>query len=535
MKQTLKKLSLLTIAFLLFGAVFSVQAVTPSFIEKDDQSKVVKTEVSQPAVENSFSAKSKTPQKETSKTPTSGYSSGQPQKRYYLQAAPNDPYYSGAWHLTAVNAPSAWNVTTGSTDVTVAVIDSGFALTHEDLSAHWKYNQGEVGSGKETDGIDNDGNGYKDDFRGWDFVPYSVLVPRGDNNPQSGSENPTGSGVSHGTEVAGLVGSVGNNGFGTTAVSQAVSLMPLRVINDNDAGYTDDVAEAIYYAVDNGADVINMSLGAAGDDPVVRAAVDYAYANNVVVVAAAGNCGNAGTGGACTGQVTGFITFPASYNRVLAVGATTSTGARASFSSYGQRLDVVAPGSGNIASPTWTSVNGTSAYKTQLFGTSYSSPIVASSVALIRSVRPTSSVDDIRALVMAGSSKLSGMSGAFYTQQLGHGILNINQSVVIATDLNNSTETEPVLLQAGGVQSEGGYQASDTIGSGCEQLSGTWCAVWFRNAQTSAERYLPYVKVGVSGVTGWNFNSSILVQGGWEARARQGEVVSTIPYSLFRK
>lgn len=536
MKQTFRKITLLTASFVLFGAVFSAQAVTPSFTQG-----ISDKQISQPDSNESRSSAKKSNSRITqhsgnlTKSSTAGLVSGQPQKRYYLQSTPNDPYYTGSWHLAAVNAPAAWGVTTGSTNVTVAVIDSGFALSHEDLSAHWKYNAGETGGGKETDGIDNDGNGYIDDFRGWDFVPYIYVGDPGDNNPQAGSVNSSGSGVSHGTEVAGLVGSVGNNGIGTTAVSRSVSIMPLQVINDNDEGYTDDVAEAIYYAVDNGADVINMSLGTSGDDPVVRAAVDYAFTNNVVVVAAAGNCGNTGTGGACTGQITGYITFPASYNRVIAVGATTSTGARASFSSYGERLDIVAPGSGNITSPTWTSGNGTSAYKAQLYGTSFASPITASSVALIRSIRPNSSVDDVRALIMAGASKLGGMSGTFYTQQLGHGILDVSRAVTIASDLNSATETEPILLQAGGVQSEHGYQASDVIGSGCEQITNTWCTVWFRNPQTKAERYLAYQKVGVNGLVGWSFSSGALLQGEWEVRARQGDIVSTVPYQLFRK
>lgn len=453
------------------------------------------------------------------------------QKRYFLSNIPNDPYYSSAWYLQSVNAPAAWATTTGSSDITVASIDTGFALDHQDLADHWKYNLAEYGGGKESDGIDNDSNGYVDDYRGWDFTTSGV----GDNNPQAGTTNSNGAGTSHGTETAGLVGAVGNNGIGTSAVSQNVSILPLQVIDDNGSGWSDAVANAIIYSVDQGVDVINMSLGTSGDDPIVRQSVDYAYDNNVVVVAAAGNCGNPGTGGVCTGNPTGFITFPASYNRVIAVGATTSTNARASFSSYGQRLDVVAPGSGTIVSPTWTSGNVTSAYASTLYGTSYASPIVASSVALIRSIRPTSSVDDVRALVMAGASKLGGMSGSFYSTAYGHGLLDVDKVITVSNDLNSSTELVPELMQAGGVSAEHSYGTSDTIGSGCEIDSGLWCTVWFRDSATNNERYLPYTKVGASGKTGWNFDSGVLDSGYWEVRARDGSTVSDTPYTLFRK
>jgi len=450
------------------------------------------------------------------------------QKRYYLLNTPND-YNSGSdWWLNVIDAPAAWSITTGSTNVVVADIDSGFALDHQDLVDNWYYNAAEYGAGKESDGIDNDNNGLIDDYRGWDFFT-------GDNDPQAGVLNPAGDGIGHGSETAGLVGSVGDNSLGGTAVSQRVSIMPLQVINDNNSGYSDDVASAIYYAVDQGADVINMSLGTSGDDPTVGAAVDYAFANNVVVVAAAGNCGNAGADGPCSGQSQGYVTFPARYDRVIAVGATSINNTRASFSSYGERLDVVAPGSGSISSPTWTNGNSTSAYKSSLYGTSYASPIVSSTVALIRSIRPSSSVDDIRALIMASANKVSGLDGAVYTASYGHGLLDVSKAIKIGNDLQNDGEVVPELLQAGGAASEGSYASSEPIGSGCVGANGSWCSVWLRNDASSYERFLPYAKIGASGKAGWSFNSAALNRGSWEIRARSGSTVSDTPYYLFRK
>jgi len=449
------------------------------------------------------------------------------QKRYYLMDTPNDTFYNSTWYLQNINAPAAWDITNSSSNVTIAVIDSGFALSHQDLSARWKLNPGESGDGKETNGLDDDNNGYIDDYRGWDFV-------RNDNQPQAGTLNASGPGVSHGTQTSGLAGATSNNSLGIASVSRNANILPLQVIDDNGNGFSDDVANSIVYAIDQGVDVINMSLGTNGDDPTVRAAVDYAFANNVVVVAAAGNCGN-NTSGACSGQVAGYVTFPANYDRVIAAGASDSSNNRASFSSYGERLDIMAPGSGTLISTTWSAANGTSLYASSLFGTSYASPIVASSAALIRSIRPNTSIDDVRALLMGGTTKLSPMSDVFYTQTYGHGLLNIGKSIQIASELNTSGQIEPSLQQTGGPVSEHSYAASDSLGSGCIAPNLTWCTVWLRNDADKYDRFLPYAKTSASGTTGWSYSAAVLNKGEWESRAIQGDIRSTIPYVLYRK
>lgn len=533
-KLTGKYSGFLAVGILLSGLAFSAKALSPPFSAQGTDTRsnsdtVVRSKDSATATHTSVAASSKPANTSLPSKRIAGVN----QKHYYLLALPND--YGPGWYLPAVNAPTAWDITTGSDSVVVADIDTGFALSHEDLADHWYYNPGENGGGKENNGIDDDNNGYVDDFRGWDFVPYTYANDPGDNNPQAGVDNPGGQGTTHGTETAGLIGAVGNNGIGTTAIAQNVSVMPLQVIDDNGDGYSDDVAEAIAYAVDNGADVINMSLGTSGNDPVVEAAVDDAIAHNVVVVAAAGNCGIAGSDGPCSGQPTGYITFPANYNKVIAVGATTSSGARASFSSYGERLDVVAPGSGAITSTSWSSGNPTDTYTTTLYGTSFASPIVASTVALTKAIRPSTSVDDVRALIMASANKLSTMGGSVYTTSLGHGLLDVGKTVAVANDLNNSGEEVTTLLQAGGPSSEGRYGASDTLGSGCEGSEGIWCTVWLRNDANNYERFLPYTKIGASGKVGWSFTSAALNHGLWEARSLDGETISDTPYYLFRE
>lgn len=461
-------------------------------------------------------------------------------KEYTMLGTPNDPYYSPSGYLQTIRAQGAWDTTEGSDEVTVAVLDSGFALEHEDLVGSYATNIFETGTtqvgdrcwtgvedDKRNNQCDDDGNGYVDDYRGWDFFGN-------DNSPQAGEIDPSGNGVAHGTQVAGLVGARGNNGIGATAVSWNVSVLPLQVLSDTGNGYSTDIANAVYYAVDSGADVINMSLGTSGDDPQVRLAVDYAVDNNVVIVAAAGNCGNNSVG-ICAGQVAGYVAFPASYSRVIAVGATDNNGVRASFSSYGQRVDIVAPGSGPIVSPTWQAQNENNGYSDNLYGTSFSSPITASAVALLRSIRPSSTVDDVRALLLGNARKLQGMNQAFYTKYYGHGQLDVSQLIAIATQLNAQPEQAPVLLQAGTNKSEHSFTSSSTIGSGCEAPAQRYCTVWLKNSSDTYERYLPYQKTSNSGITGWLWSASAMEQGEWQVRARSGNAVSNTPYFFFKK
>lgn len=463
----------------------------------------------------------------------------QEEQVYYPLRTANDPGYASSWPLTTMKAPAAWDITTGSTETVVAVIDGGYGLSHDDLIDSWYENTGEMGTtqlgdpcwtgtpqNKQTNNCDDDQNGYDDDWRGWNFV-------LGDNNPSAGRTNPNGDGVAHGTQVSGLVGAGGNNGIGIATLSWSTKVMPLQALSDDGPGFTSDVAAAVYYAVDNGADVINMSLGGSGYDPALEDATTYAYENNVPVIAASGNCGT-GTELGCEGLGAGYITYPARNPHVIAVGATNQSNQRASFSSYGVALDVVAPGSGSINSPTWTQADQTSLYTTSLFGTSFASPYVASLVALIKSIRPDSSVDDIMALVMATTTKPSSMSGSFYTTQFGHGIIDAQQAVTVAQALNTST-TAPSLLQTGGPRSERSFDPNISLGSGCvSEETETYCAIAMRQNSTQHDRFLPYTIVGTEIQAGWTWSSNIIVDGSWDIRAIQGDERSSA-YTISRK
>ena len=450
---------------------------------------------------------------------------------YHALVTSNDPLTQGSWALSALNAQTAWDTTTGS-GVTVAVIDTGFALSHQDLASQWYTNAGETGAtllgdpcwtgvaaNKSSNNCDDDGNGYIDDWRGWDFVAQN-------NSPQAGQLNPDGEAAWHGTSVAGLVGAAGNNGIGIATVAWNNALMPLQALDDNGDGYTSDVVAAVYYAVDNGASVINMSLGGSDNDPALADAINYAYAHDVVVVAAAGNCGTGQEAG-CDPAQPGVMGYPALDAHVIAVGATDSNNNRASFSSYGPGLDITAPGSGSIVSPAWSPSNGTSLYATSLYGTSFASPLVASYVGLIKSVRPSTNVDDITAIVDGTARKVAGMGSSLYLAPYGHGIANATQGIGIASALNASSAM-PTLWQSGNQKAEHHFTSSTTLTSGCSVDGSLPCTIGAQN-DAGYDRYLPYQTTGA-----WSWSGSTLGTGEWTIRARSGDKTSPT-YTLLYK
>ena len=258
---------------------------------------------------------------------------------YYVSssALPNDPRLDQLWGLqntgqsvsgftgtadSDIDAPEAWEITKGSRAVTVAIIDTGVAFDHPDLAANMWTNPGETGSGKATNGVDDDDNGFKDDWRGWDWI---------------GSDNTPRDFFGHGTHVAGIVGATGNDSYGGAGVNWSVSLMPLRVLDSEGIGTTANVAAAIAYAAANGADVVNLSLG--GPDFTLAVQTAISNAPNVLVVAAAGN-------EASNNDVSG--SYPCNYplTNIVCVAATDSLDQLAGYSNYGAvNVDLAAPGS----------------------------------------------------------------------------------------------------------------------------------------------------------------------------------------------
>jgi subtilisin family serine protease len=306
-----------------------------------------------------------------------------------------DPLYP-QWYTTNTHALAAWDTTTGDPSTTVAVIDTGFALGHEDLVGRW------AAGGK-------------------DFVSN-------DNDPSAGMTNPDGEGVSHGTQVAGLIGATGNNGIGVAGINWRTKLLALQALSDDGVGYTDDIVAAVDYAVAQGVKVINLSLGSPSEDPWLTAAIDNAVSAGVTVVAAAGNCGGADFfDQGC--DFKGEMLYPAKQSNVIAVGATDANDDRAYFSSYGAEVDLVAPGSGNLQSTTWRPDNHTSAYTSSLFGTSFSSPIVAGAAALQLAVNPSLTPAQIRENLILAADRVEKMKIRGFTLGYGFGRLQLAKSL----------------------------------------------------------------------------------------------------------
>jgi hypothetical protein len=302
-------------------------------------------------------------------------------------ALPNDPSFGNTWGLnntgqtingspgTAdadIDAPEAWNVTTGSPSVTVAVIDTGVDGSHPDLASQMWINPGENCTGCRTDGIDNDHNGYVDDWRGWDFA-------NNDNNPTDDH--------GHGTHVAGTIGASGNNGVGVAGVNWNVKIMPVKFLNAQGSGTIANAVSAVLYAAQNGAAVMNNSWAGPDYSQALADAIGVADQRNSLFVAAAGNNG--------TDNDTS-PTYPASFDNpnVLAVAATDNNDNRAYFSNTGRMsVDIGAPGV-DIYS-TWPG----GGYQF-LSGTSMATPHVAGAAALAKAAFPSASAVGLKDLLL---------------------------------------------------------------------------------------------------------------------------------------
>jgi subtilisin family serine protease len=284
----------------------------------------------------------------------------EPNYVYRASAVPDDPRFGSLWALQNANdadidADEAWDTQTGSRDVLIAIIDTGVDYTHEDLAANMWRNPGESGEGRESNGVDDDGNGFVDDVFGWDFVSD-------DNDPIDDN--------AHGSHVAGTIAAVGDNGLGVAGVNWRASVMALKFLDRNGSGSTADAIDAIAYAVDNGAHILNNSWGGGGFSQALLEAIELARDRNALFVAAAGNEGR---------DNDAQPSYPASYDveNVLAVAASDRNDQLATFSNFGATsVDLAAPGVGIL------STTPGSAYRS-FDGTSMATPHVSGVAGLI--------------------------------------------------------------------------------------------------------------------------------------------------------
>jgi subtilisin family serine protease len=315
-------------------------------------------------------------------------------------AVPDDPSFTDQWGLRNtgqsggsrggdIAAVAAWDVTTGSRSVVVAVIDSGFDYTHPDLAANAWRNPGEVPG----DGLDNDGNGFVDDVHGWDFA-------NDDADPMDDD--------GHGTHVAGTIGAVGDNGVGVTGVSWQVSIMGLKFLDAEGSGSISDAIAAISYATrmrrEFGVNVVatNNSWGGADRSLALRAAIAEGGAAGILFVTAAGNDGVNGDRRA---------NYPANedLDAVIAVTATNRSNRLPAFATYGPvHVDLAAPG----AAIRSTVPGG--GYAT-FSGTSMAAPHVTGTIALLATANPAASATAIRGAILSTTRPLAALAGKTVT------------------------------------------------------------------------------------------------------------------------
>lgn len=252
------------------------------------------------------------------------------ERDYYAHTAsdPNDPSYIAQWHLPRIGSSPAWSLTTGSSSVVVAVVDSGVYPSHPDLASKL--------------------------VPGWNFVKDNA---------------DTTDVLGHGTAVAGSVAAATNNGIGVAGVSWGSRVMPLVAVDADDFAAYSDIAAAIQYAADHGVRVINVSVGGVNASNTLQKAVDYAWSKGALVFASAMN------------QAVSTPYYPAACARAVAVSATDFNDRLASFSNYGGWITLSAPGTGILT----TADGGGYSYHN---GTSFASPIAAGVAALVLSVNP---------------------------------------------------------------------------------------------------------------------------------------------------
>ena len=348
-------------------------------------------------------------------------------------ATPDDTHYenymyalnntgqTGGTSGADIDAPEAWDITTGDPDTLVAVIDEGADVNHPDLDDNLWVNEDEI----PDNGIDDDKNGYVDDVNGWDFA--------NDNASLYDPDAVTGEGDEHGTHVAGTIAAEGDNGRGVTGVNWAADIMVLKFLGAN-GGFTSDAVEAINYAVDNGAPISNNSWGGGGNSQALQEAIADADSEGHLFVAAAGNAGNDNDANP---------SYPASYtnSNVISVAATDDDDGLAGFSNYGEEsVDLGAPGVGILS----TVPGGYARYS----GTSMASPHVAGVAALIKSQNPGLGEADLKSRILGSAESVSSLGDTTATGGRLDAAGALGVQAASGTDLTVAAGRSPLVFGA---------------------------------------------------------------------------------------
>ena len=315
---------------------------------------------------------------------------------------PNDPLYNKQAYMARLELTQLHHLPIIE-PVIVAIIDSGIDHRHQDLSAMIHYNRNEI----PDNGIDDDNNGYRDDFFGYNFYGES----EGKGTPNSHDEE------GHGTHIAGIIAAQSNNGHGMSGLTHGARLLPIRFLDAQGNGNQVDAAIAIRYAVDQGARIINCSWGFFNVNTVLREAIQYAIDHHVIVVAAVGN------------SDTLIPEFPAGLPGVITVGSVGQSQKRSYFSSYGPHLDFMYIGQNILG----TTPGNTYDYKS---GTSQSTAFVTGIIASLLAAEPDLTPDDIYDRLKQATSQSEK------SKKMGYGMIDISKLI---SNLDIQLESVPVM------------------------------------------------------------------------------------------
>jgi len=311
----------------------------------------------------------------------------EPNYRVQAYAVPGDPYYPQLWGMAKINAPAAWDTSTGSGEVVIAVIDSGIDINHSDLKGNLWVNVAELNGSK---GVDDDGNGYVDDLYG-----YNAITGGGDLTDN----------VGHGTHVAGTIGATGNNGVGVAGVNWNVRIMACKFLDATGGGSTAEAIACLHYVADmkrRGVNIVatNNSWGGPAYSRALQDAIDAQ--RDILFITAAGNDGT-------NSDLT--PTYPANFDlpNVVAVAASTSADSLATYSQYGRRtVHLTAPGDAIYST---SPGNGYATHS----GTSMAAPHVTGLAALIKATHPTADWRGIKNLLLSAGAPLPALAGKTVT------------------------------------------------------------------------------------------------------------------------
>lgn len=347
---------------------------------------------------------------------------------YHITTLPNDPDLPSQNYLRQIKADLAWTFSSNAENVIVAVIDTGIDLNHSELKDNiWK-NDMEIAD----DNIDNDGNGYVDDVYGWDFVnntnDVGIKISRGYKTFA----------VNHGTVVSGIIGATSDNKEGISGVAWKVKLMSIRAINSQGEGNTYDISRAIYYAIKNKADVINLSFVGNENDPILANAIRKASDANISIVASAGNELTPGV------DLDESPRYPVCYdfnkNTVFGVGSVNSKDILSTFSNFGTNcIDILAPGENFISTQAYypSLYDFQEKYGKNLSGTSLSAPLVSGAIALIKSIDKNFTNQEIYQILKTSAKDIFFINFT-HRKKIGAGLLDVNNALIYARALKNS-------------------------------------------------------------------------------------------------